>query len=108
MQVLTFKLEYSIFSVYNIMLQKGRAQAVSRRGFPPRRLGFDRGLGYVGFIVNKMVLGQVFSKYYGLPCQFSSHQMLHTHLSSGAGIKGQVVADVQSGITLTPSPQNKN
>jgi hypothetical protein len=33
--------------------------------------------------------------------------MLHTHLSSGAGTIGQLVADVRSGLSLTPPPKNK-
>jgi hypothetical protein len=45
----------------------------------------------VGFVVGKVALGQVFSEYFGFPCQFSFHQLLHTHhhLSSGAGTVGQ-------------------
>jgi hypothetical protein len=48
---------------------KGRAiaQAVIA-GFPPRRLGFKPGSGHVGFVVDKVALGQVFSKYFGFPC----------------------------------------
>jgi hypothetical protein len=34
----------------------------------------------VGFVVNKLALGQVFSKYFGFPCQNQScHQLLHHH-----------------------------
>jgi hypothetical protein len=42
--------------------------------------------GQVGFVVDKMALGQVFSKYFGFSCQFSFHQLLHNHphLSFGA------------------------
>jgi hypothetical protein len=38
-----------------------------------------------------MVPGQVFSEYFGFPCQSSFHQLLHNHphLSSGAGTIGQ-------------------
>jgi hypothetical protein len=38
-----------------------------------------------------MALGQVFSKYFGFPCQSSFHQLPHNHyhLSSGAGTIGQ-------------------
>jgi hypothetical protein len=45
----------------------------------------------VGFVVEKVVLGQVFSEYFGFPCQSSFHQLLHNHhhLSSGACIIGQ-------------------
>jgi hypothetical protein len=62
----------------------------------------------VGFVVDKVALGQVFSEYFGFPCQSSFHQMLHNHhLSSGAGTIGQTVADVPSGISLTPPRETK-
>jgi uncharacterized protein YihD (DUF1040 family) len=34
----------------------------------------------VGFVVDKMALGQVFSEYFGFPCQSSFHQLLHNPL----------------------------
>jgi hypothetical protein len=40
--------------------------------------------------------GQVFSEYFGFPCQFSFHQILRTHLSSGAGTIGQFVVALWS------------
>jgi hypothetical protein len=45
----------------------------------------------VGFVVDKVALGQVFFEYFGFPCQSSFHQLLHNHphLSSGAGAIGQ-------------------
>jgi hypothetical protein len=44
----------------------------------------------VGFVVDKLALGQVFSEYFGFPCQPSFHQLLHNHhLPSGAGTIGQ-------------------
>jgi hypothetical protein len=45
----------------------------------------------VGFVVDKVVLGQVFSEYFGFPCQSSFHQLLrnHPHASSGAYTIGQ-------------------
>jgi hypothetical protein len=46
-------------------------------------------------------LGQVFSEYFGFPYQFSFHQMSHTHLPSGAGTIGQLVAGVSIGLSLT-------
>jgi hypothetical protein len=56
----------------------------------------------MGFVVDKVVLGQVSSEYFGFPFQFSFHQLFHTHhLSSGAGTKGQLVAAVPSGLSLT-------
>jgi hypothetical protein len=33
----------------------------------------------VGFLVDKAVLGQVFSEYFGFTCQLSLHQFLHHH-----------------------------
>jgi hypothetical protein len=57
----------------------------------PRRLGFEPGSGHVGFVVDKMALGQDFSEYFGFPCQSSFHQLLHNHpdVSSGACTIGQ-------------------
>jgi hypothetical protein len=44
----------------------------------------------VGFVVDKVALGQVFADYFGFPCQFSFHQLLYNHhLSSGACTIGQ-------------------
>jgi hypothetical protein len=58
--------------------------------------------------MDEVTLGQVFSKYFDFPCQFSFHQLIHIHhhLSSGAGTIGQLVADVPSGLSLTP-PKKK-
>jgi hypothetical protein len=72
---------------------------------PPRRPRFEPRSGHVGFIVNKVVLGRVFFECFGFPCQFSFHRLLHIHhhLSSGAGTIVQLVADVPSGLSLTPT-----
>jgi hypothetical protein len=61
---------------------------------------------HVKFVVDKLALGQVFSEYFGVPWQ-SFHRILHTHHhpSSGAGTIGQIVADVTSGLSLTPPQQ---
>jgi hypothetical protein len=62
----------------------------------------------MGFVVGKVALGQVSSEYFGFPCQFSYHRLLHTHhLSTGAGTIGQLVADVPSGLSLTPPQETK-
>jgi hypothetical protein len=37
-------------------------------GFPPRRPRFEHGSGQVGFVVDKVALGQVFSEYFGFAC----------------------------------------
>jgi hypothetical protein len=58
--------------------------------------------------VDEMALGQVFSEYFGFPCQFKFHRLLHTHhLSSGAGTRDLFVADVPSGLSLTPPQETK-
>jgi hypothetical protein len=63
----------------------------------------------VVFVVDKVALGQIFSDYFGFPCQFTFHRLLHTHhhLSSGAGTIGHLVADVPSGLSLTPPQETK-
>jgi hypothetical protein len=33
----------------------------------------------VGFVVDKVALGHVFSEYFGFPCQPSFNQILHHH-----------------------------
>jgi hypothetical protein len=40
---------------------------------------FDPGSGQVGFVVDKVALGRVFSEYFGFSCQFSFHQILNHH-----------------------------
>jgi hypothetical protein len=37
----------------------------------------------VSFVVDKVALGQVFSEYFGFPCQSSFHQILHHHNHPG-------------------------
>jgi hypothetical protein len=59
---------------------KGMAVPWLRRlvtGFPLRRPGFEPRSGHVGFVVDKVALVQVFSEYFGFPCQFSFHRLLH-------------------------------
>jgi hypothetical protein len=60
-------------------------------GFPPRRPVFKPGSSHVGYVVEKVALGQVFSEYFDFLCTSSFHQFLHNHhhLSSGAGTIGQ-------------------
>jgi hypothetical protein len=56
----------------------------------------------VGFVVNKVALGQVFSKYFGFPCR-SFHRVLHSHLhpSSSAAAIGQIMAHIPTRLSLT-------
>jgi hypothetical protein len=58
----------------------------------------------VGFVVDKVALGQLFSKYFGFPCQFAFQLLLHNHhhLSSGPGTVGQTVAVVTKGTESHP------
>jgi hypothetical protein len=37
----------------------------------------------MGFVVDKATLGQVFSEYFGFPCQSSFYQILHPHNHPG-------------------------
>jgi hypothetical protein len=48
----------------------------------------------VGFVVDKVALGRVFSEYFGFPCQSSFHQILHQHNHPGQATIGQSVAAV--------------
>jgi hypothetical protein len=58
--------------------------------------------------VDKVAVRQVFSEYFGFPCQFTFHRLLHTqHLTSGAGTIGQTVVAVPSGFSLTPPQESK-
>jgi hypothetical protein len=63
----------------------------------------------VGFVVDKVALGQIFSEYFGFPCQFAFHLLLHIHhhLSSGAGTISQTVAAVPSELSLTPPKETR-
>jgi hypothetical protein len=57
--------------------------------------------------MDKVTLGQVFSDYFCFPCQFSFHQTLHIHLYSWAGTTAQLVIEVPSGLSLTPTHKIK-
>jgi hypothetical protein len=84
-----------------VYLGRAVAQAVSCR-LPSAEAGFDPRPVDVGFVVDNVLFGQVFSEYFGFPCQFSSHRLLHTHyLSSVVGTIGQIVAVVISGLSVT-------
>jgi hypothetical protein len=62
----------------------------------------------VGFVVDKVARGQVFPEYLGFPRQFLFHRLLYIHRpSSGAGTIGELVADMPSGLSLTPPKKLK-
>jgi hypothetical protein len=58
----------------------------------------------VGFVVDKVALGQVFSKYFGFPCQSSFYQFLHNHLTYHPGLVQQVSSGRR---TQSPTAQIK-
>jgi hypothetical protein len=58
------------------------AQAVSR-WLPIAAAQVRARSGHVKFVVDKVALGQVFSKYFGFPCQSSFRQILHPHNHPG-------------------------
>jgi hypothetical protein len=87
---------------------KGRAiaQAVCRR-LPST--GFEPESGHVGFVVDKVAMGQIFSCYFSFPYQFAFHRLLHNHhLSSGASTIDKTVAAVPSGLSLTSEEKKKD
>jgi hypothetical protein len=58
------------------------AQAVSRwRPIAAARVRARS--GHVGFVVDKVALGQVFSEYFGFFYQSSFHEILHPHTHPG-------------------------
>jgi hypothetical protein len=79
-----------------------KAQAVSRR-LPTVAARVRSQVKSCGICGGQVALGQ----YFGFPCQFSFHQVLHNLLSSWAGTIGQLVADVPSGLSLTPPHETK-
>jgi hypothetical protein len=68
---------------------QGRAitQAVSR-WLPTAAARVRAWVWQVGFVVDKVALVQVFSEYFGFPCQFSFHQIPSSQ-SLGASTIGQ-------------------
>jgi hypothetical protein len=61
----------------------------------------------VGFVVDKVALGSVFSEYLGFPCQYSFHQILHSHNHPGRYNRPDV-ADVPSGPSMDSTPHYVN
>jgi hypothetical protein len=58
------------------------AQVVSRWLPTAAVWGLSLGLVMWDFVVDKVALGQVFSKYFGFPCQSLFHQLLQKSSSS--------------------------
>jgi hypothetical protein len=64
----------------------------------------------VGFVVDKVALGQVFSEYFNFPCQLAFHRLLHNHhhhhLTSRAATIGQTAAPLPSGLSHPTRKKN--
>jgi hypothetical protein len=58
------------------------AQVVSH-GLSSQRPRFAPRSVHVGFVMNKLVMGQVFSKIFGSPCQYLSTMALRIHKTCG-------------------------
>jgi hypothetical protein len=89
----------NIHSLCGIRTHDPSGRASEDSSYPRPRSYCDR--------LNKVPLGQVFSEYFGFPCQFSFHRLLHIHLSSEAGTIGQLGTDVPSGHSLAPPDERK-
>jgi hypothetical protein len=74
-----------------IRLYCGRAMALNGGRAIRWRAEFEPRSGHVGFVVDRVALGQVFSEFFGFSCQFLCHQLLHNRicLLFGAGKIGQ-------------------
>jgi hypothetical protein len=71
-------------------------------GFPPRRPGFKPGSSHVGFVVDNVALGQVFSEYFGFPCQSLFHQFLFSPQSPLHIIRGWYNRPVVAAVPKVP------
>jgi hypothetical protein len=73
----------------------------------PRRPVFVPRSRQVGFVVDKVALGQILSEYFGFPRQFSFYQLIHTyhHLPSGAGTTSQRADPVSPQTCSCKSPE---
>jgi hypothetical protein len=67
---------YDNFSVFNkisgIAVSSPILCSKQFSNFPPRRLGFEPRLNHVGFVVDKVALGQVSSEYFVSPANSHS------------------------------------
>jgi hypothetical protein len=72
-------------------------------GFPPQRPGFDTRSGYVGFVVDKVALGQ-FSPITWVSSANSYSTDCSTLIIYRPGLEklAKIVAGVPSGLSLTP------
>jgi hypothetical protein len=61
-------------------------------GISQRSTRFASGSVYVGFVVDKVALGQVSSEFFGFPCQYHSNVALYTYIVRGMNITPMVPA----------------
>jgi hypothetical protein len=54
----------------------------------------------VGFVVDKVTVGQIFSEYFSFSCQ-KFHRLVHIYPHPGAGTISEIVADVPRGLSPT-------
>jgi hypothetical protein len=74
-------------------------------GFPPRWSGFQLGSGHVGFVVNKVALGQVFFEYFVPPASYSTD--CATLIIIRGWYNRPVAASVIVSVPLHPKKLNK-
>jgi hypothetical protein len=67
-----------------------------------KRAGFEPGSGHVGFMVDKVALGQVFSECLGFPVNLHSTSYSTITIIIWGWYNRPVVAAVPSGLSLTP------
>jgi hypothetical protein len=72
--ILIFSLSASVYTLLlirltfmKVLIGRATAQAVVVAGFPPRRPKFVTGSGQLGFVVDEVALGQVFSQVLRFP-----------------------------------------
>jgi hypothetical protein len=80
-----------------------RVQAISR-WLPTAAARVRFRADHVGFVEDKVALGQVFYDYFSFPCQLSFHQILHHYNHPGFGTIGLLVAALPSGPNWSLSP----
>jgi hypothetical protein len=94
--------------IKGLTLGRAIAEAVSR-WLPTAVARVHSRAWQVGFVVDKMALGQVFSEYFGFPCQ--PHFIPSTSASSqslGTGTIGQYMAAVPRGPSMDSTSHNSN
>jgi hypothetical protein len=89
-------------------LGRAIAEAVSR-WLPTAAARVRARVWQVGFVVDRVASGQVFSEYFGFPCQPEFIPPIPpSSQSPGAGTIGQYMAAVQSGRSMGSTPQCSN